>query len=74
MGLPQYVVMTIFPFFSFQCLGNLCMPKNNNKQFKQTFLERGKEFLKNFEKEGTGCRKSNSTGRCPPPRRRRTRG
>ena len=63
-----------FPlFFSFQCLGNLCMPKNNNKQFKQTFLEKGREFLRNFEREGTGFKKTNGTRR-PPGRRRRTRG
>merc|ERR1711865_863926 len=44
----------IYPGFNsnFQCLGNLCMPKNNNKQFKQTFQRKGKGFLKNFEIEG----------------------
>ena len=50
------------------------MPKNNNKQFKQTFLKRGNRgFLKNFEGEGTGFKKTNGTRR-PPGRRRRTRG
>ena len=36
-------------FFSFQCLGNLCMPMNNNNQFKDTFNQRRH---KNFEHEG----------------------
>ena len=64
-----------FPlFFSFQCLGNLCMPKNNNKQFKQTFLKRGNRgFLKNFECEGTCC-KTNGTRCAGRAKRRRTRG
>jgi len=45
------------------------MPKNNNKQFKQTFLEKGREFLRNFEREGTGFKKTNGTRR-PRPRPR----
>ena len=64
----QYVVMIIFLlFFSFQCLGNLCMPKNNNKQFKKTFNPR---LLTNFESEGTKFKrkKSNAT-RVGRPRR-----
>ena len=42
------------------------MPKNNNKQFKQTFLGRegGKEFLRNFELEGNGIRRRNNATRA----------
>ena len=41
------------------------MPKNNNKQFKQTFQRKGKGFLKNFEIEGNRRQKKpNGTARA----------
>jgi len=62
----------IYPGFNsnFQCLGNLCMPKNNNKQFKQTFQMKGKGFLKNFEIEGNRQIKKSNATRAARARRR----